>query len=76
MFIHTYEAKTYNQVWHKAAFNLPKEYQGIIEWCHETFGKPGYLHESPQTRWADDIFYGEVYFSQLKDLEWFVLRWS
>ena len=81
MFIHTYDLKrdedgTGEGPWHVAAFTLPKNYPEIQKWCHVTFGSPGFNHLTYQTRWKDEIFYGEVYFSRKKDLEWFVLRWS
>ena len=83
MFIHTYE-RTNSIVdfdlpdgkWHVAAFTLPKNYSEIQEWCHKTFGSPGFNHLTHQTRWKDEIRYGEAYFSRIEDLEWFVLRWS
>lgn len=81
MFIHTYDLKrdedgTGEGPWHVAAFTLPKNYNEIIEWCYQVFGTPGFNHLTYQTRWKDEIFYGEVYFNRKEDLEWFVLRWS
>ena len=79
MFIHTYSLK--NDVngcgsgpygggpWHVASFARQKNYYEIGEWCYETFGEPDF-------RWADEIFYGEVYFKHEEDLMLFVLRWS
>lgn len=64
-----------NKVWYRADFTLPKNYREIIEWCHTTFGQPGFLQDST-ARWADDIWYGEVYFRDNEDLMMFVLRWS
>ena len=79
MFIHTYKLKkdvdgSGGGPWHVAAFTAPKNYYEISEWCHASFGEPGY-HEW-EIRWRDDIFYGEAYFRDQEDLEWFVLRWS
>lgn len=81
MFIHTYDLKRDEDgsgegPWHIAAFTLPKHYNSIIEWCYTTFGQPGFNHLTHQTRWKDEIFYGEVYFSRKEDLTWFMLRWS
>lgn len=82
MFIHTYETKNYNiqepeiEKWYVAAFTTPKNYYEIAEWCHQIFGPSGLNSLTHQTRWQDEIFYGEVYFRDEKDLEWFVLRWS
>ena len=82
MFIHTYTQKNYDSLvpeiekWYVAAFTTPKNYYEIAEWCHNTFGQPGFNHLTHQTRWADEIYYGEAYFSRQEDLEWFVLRWS
>ena len=80
MFIHTYELMkdadgSGGGPWHVAAFTAPRSYREIVEWCLKTFGPAGY-HDTPQARWKNDIFYGEVYFSRQEDLEWFVLRWS
>ena len=61
---------------HRAEFTLPKNYREIIDWCHATYGAPGFLLDGKQTRWADDIWYGEVYFRDKEDLVLFVLRWS
>ncbi len=84
MFIHTYDLKrdedgTGGGPWHVAAFTLrknPENYNQIIEWCYKIFGPPGFNALTYQTRWKDEIFYGEVLFSRKEDLEWFVLRWS
>jgi hypothetical protein len=76
MFIHTYETKNYGDDWHCAAFTIPKHYLEIQKWCHETFGKPGYPQDVPQTRWRDDIYYGEIYFRDDRDLVLFMLRWA
>jgi hypothetical protein len=81
MFIRTRTVKNYdplcpNKVWHRAEFTLPKNYREIIDWCHATFGEPGFLQDSKPARWADDIWYGEVYFRDHEDLMMFVLRWS
>jgi hypothetical protein len=78
MFIHTYDLKKDvdgcgGGPWHVAAFTNPKNYYEIAEWCHKTFGEPGY-HDKP-TRWKDDIYYGEISFRNKEDLEWFMLRW-
>jgi len=73
MFIHTYNS-TY---WKVATFMTPKENRKeITKWCYQNFGAPGMNTLTKQTRWKDSIQYGEVYFSNQKDLVWFILRWS
>lgn len=81
MFVHTYtqskDWRDYSTSWKVAAFMTPKENRKeITKWCYKTFGAPGMNHLTKQIRWKDSIQYGEVYFSNQKDLEWFVLRWS
>ncbi len=80
MFVHTYQHQEDWRdpvPWHVAAFLTPKENRKeITRWCYKTFGIPGMNHLTKQIRWKDSIQYGEVYFINQKDLEWFVLRWS
>lgn len=82
MFIHTYTQKNFDvqepeiKKWYIAAFTLPKNHYEIYDWCYHTFGPSGFNHNTRQTRWGDEIRYGEVYFSRREDLEWFLLRWS
>jgi hypothetical protein len=80
MFIHTYELmKEWGGAtpWLVAAFESPRQNRSeITRWCYQTFGTPGMNHLTQQTRWKDSIQYGEIYFIDQKDLEWFVLRWS
>lgn len=80
MFIHIYNLKKDvdgcgGGPWHVAAFTAPRNYREIVEWCNKVFGPGGY-HDTPQARWKDDIFYGEAWFKNKEDLEWFVLRWE
>lgn len=80
MFIHTYEQmKDWRDAtpWLVAAFMTSKENRKeITKWCYKTFGTPGMNHLTKQIRWKDSIQYGEIYFIDQKDLEWFVLRWT
>lgn len=86
MFIHTYNLQRDEDgagegPWHVAAFTVPasagpKHFTNISMWCHATFGTPGFNHLTHQTRWKDEIFHGEAYFSRKEDLEWFLLRWA
>lgn len=63
--------------WLVAAFIAPKEIRKeISKWCYETFGESEFNHLTHQTRWKNWIPYGEVHFSRIEDLEWFLLRWS
>jgi len=70
MFIHTYDEEGFlaDEGWTVAAFStgLTEE---IKEWCYDTYGEPG-------VRWCDRISWGEVRFSDKKDLTLFLLRWS
>ena len=81
MFIHTYETNsdflTDKPCKYVAAFESKRENRAEIQkWCHKTFGPSGYLPLTHETRWKNSITWGEVYFSRIEDLEWFVLRWS
>lgn len=49
-------------------FTTNGKYNEITNWCYNTFGEPG-------TRWQD-LFASEIHFSQKKDFEWFLLKWS
>ena len=79
MFIHTYTARPRPweelELYHVAAFTLKK---GMLEpmsdWCHQTFGEAGNSEEN--ARWEDQLWFGEVWFRDEKDLNWFVLRWT
>lgn len=69
MFIHTYE-EYQNQGWAVAAFSANIDtLKEIRQWCYSTYGPPG-------ERWEDAIRWGEVYFSDKKDLLLFSLKWS
>lgn len=79
MIIHSYkEAK--GPYW-VAAFEAPVSQQGkIFDFCYQSFG-PGLgafrVEDSAFAhRWVNDIQWGEVRFSQEKDLHWFLLRWG
>jgi hypothetical protein len=83
MFIHTY---TEDQPriprctrCYVAAFGLKDlkdaDLDAIGEWCYNTFGAPGWRPWTAETRWTDNIRFGEIAFSRKEDLEWFVLRW-
>lgn len=84
MFIHAYEVPVDvlnfdDEVWYVAAFNQPHKVDEVLamtKWCHQTFGESGHNHLTCQTRWKDEIVYGEVYFKNKDDLLMFVLRWS
>ena len=81
-FIHTY--KEIDSPYWVAAFSttpmpadLTKE---MSAWCYNTYG-PGLgdcrIDNSPFIhRWVNDIRWGEVRFSDERDLTWFILRWS
>ena len=67
----------YGNTWHVAAFKAKREQRPeITRWCYKTYGEPGYNYNTHELRWKDSIQYGEIYFSRLEDLEWFVLRWA
>jgi len=75
MFIHTYKVPYKN--YSIAAFHSPvKNAKEIKEWCHITMGPEGYLKDTREVRWRDNIHYGEVYFNREEDLMMFVMRWT
>jgi hypothetical protein len=84
MYIHSYEVpvdrKNYDdEVWYVAAFEKSYTHDDLVAlrtWCYQTFGETGYNRLTCQTRWRDEIIYGEVYFKNKDDLLMFVLRWS
>ena len=41
----------------------------VKQWCKETYGVPG-------LRWKDYVHFGEIAFSDEKDLTLFLLRWQ
>ena len=71
MFIYTYDEYWKNDGWAVAAFTADDTSQllEIQHWCNTVFGKPN-------DRWEDCIRFGEVKFSDKKDLTMFILRWS
>lgn len=56
------------------------EVDEIIWWCYNNFGEGlgnCRIENSPFIyRWIDNIEYGEVLFSDKKDLDWFLLKWN
>lgn len=71
MFIHTYDELGINDDgWTVAAFKAEIDALAEIkQWCYATYGSTG-------DRWKDDIHWGEIRFSDKRDLTFFVLRWS
>lgn len=61
-----------------ASFNkqVPHHTAEIRRWCFETFGPPGPLVNTAETRWIDDVRYGEIVFQREQDLMLFVLKWQ
>lgn len=60
--------------------SLKNEINEIHQWCYKNFG-PGlgnYRLENSTFihRWINNIEFGEVKFSDKKDLDWFVLKWN
>ena len=47
----------------------------MLRWCQQEFGSTGRFDDGVP-RWNNDISWGEVSFSDKKDLEWFLLRWA
>ena len=76
MKFHVYQ-EFWNDQYHVAAFNawgsaLRSEQQLRLDmraWCQQTFGKD-------DTRWKDDITFGEVRFKDEMDLALFLLKWT
>jgi hypothetical protein len=81
MFIHHYPIPeryggypvSYMASFHKQA---PAKTAEIRRWCFETFGPPGYLVNTAETRWTDDVKHGEIVFQREADFMLFVLKWS
>lgn len=75
MKIHTY--KPPYKDYYVAAFPSPtNNTKEMIEWCHRTFGEPGFLPHTQDVRWRDGIMFGEAYFARESDLMMFLLRWE
>ena len=60
--------------------SLKNEISEIHQWCYNNFG-PGlgtyrFKNSSSIYRWINNIEFGEVKFSDKKDLDWFVLKWN
>lgn len=69
MFIHTYD-EYWNQGHSVASFSCTTAQKADIrEWCHTVYGLQS-------DRWIDCIKFGEVLFSDKKDLTLFLLRWQ
>ena len=49
----------------------PQEKREILAWCVNTFGSP-----VETVRWTDRVIWGEVYFNNESDFNWFMMRWS
>lgn len=47
----------------------------IREWCYNAYGIPA-RPNNRDSRWEDDIWWGEIRFKHEEDLMLFVLRWS
>jgi len=80
MMIHHYKRFAPNgiKVWYVAAFPAPDQnltYE-IRKWCYEAYGLPGHRPDTIETRWTDDVKYGEVTFERESDLTLFLLRWE
>lgn len=56
-----------------ATWRFSDEYNQIIEWCTEHFGKHPTKHDA-WSRWYVGL--GYINFRDAKDYEWFMLRWS
>ena len=69
MIIHTYD-EYWNQGHSVVAFfaSLPEKAE-MKEWCNTVYGPQG-------DRWKDSIEFGEVLFSDKKDLTLFLLKWQ
>lgn len=75
MLVHTY--KPPYKDYHVVAFQSPvSNAREIGQWCYTSFGPSGYLHNTAEVRWRDDIHYGEVTFSREEDLALFLLKWA
>ena len=70
MYIHIYKSSLMEKDWLVAAFggDMPLLTE-VKQWCKETYGVPG-------LRWKDYVHFGEIAFSDEKDLTLFLLRWQ
>jgi hypothetical protein len=65
--------------WYEAKINgdgvwrLTEEYNQIIDWCTEQFGK----HPAPPDAWSRwYVGVGKIYFRDAQDYEWYMLKWA
>lgn len=78
MKIHHYKRFANNTYYFVAAFPAPDinlTYE-IRKWCYEAYGLPNYKPDTVETRWEDDVKYGEITFERESDLTLFLLRWQ
>lgn len=50
------------------------DWVAILKWCTETFGEMSHIRDGDNGRWY--INNRTIYFRNLKDRDWFVLRWN
>ena len=50
------------------------DWVAILKWCTETFGEMSHIKDGDNGRWY--INNRTLYFRNLKDRDWFVLRWN
>lgn len=50
------------------------DWVAILKWCTETFGEMSHIKDGDKGRWY--INNRTLYFRNLKDRDWFVLRWN
>lgn len=55
-----------------------KQLQELRTWCRQSFGRSGEwdLMNHMPPRWKDRIKWGEIIFSDQKDVAWLLLRWA
>ena len=50
------------------------DWVAVLKWCTDTFGEMSHIRDGDNGRWY--INNRTLYFRNLKDRDWFVLRWN
>lgn len=75
--MHTYQDQS-SGAWVAAFYQPPPKIDyvdQVREWCYNTYGIPA-RPNNLDSRWEDDLWWGEIRFKHEEDLVLFVMRWS